>query len=230
MSASIVVAGTFAGVAALNLTINRAWTDITVPLWIPAVVVPGVLILTAGCVIYMYLRFRQVFRSASYWQRYAANLKAMVYRLENLAYFDPVTGLPNSNALERALKSENLDDRCLILMDLRNFGQVNKDYGHWKGDEYLRRFSQLIHDDSRRNEHIYRDRPKVTDEGLPTRHWGAFRSFRRSQGGDEFYILVFGTVVDGLGYLNRIKVGPMCSRLWQGRFSNPTMNSLSGQG
>ena len=194
-----------ASVAALN--VDRATNEIQLPLWAVGVFAAVLLGATAVYVIYTYFENRLLWEGISYWRGEAGNLADIVANLEDLAYFDPITGLPNATALERELTSAPHDQRCLILLDLQDFGRVNKQHSHWKGDEYLRNFSSMISSDSRRNEYIYKDRPKDSSALAASRKGSAtdaVKAFRRYEGGDEFYILLRGTIIDGLGYLNRL--------------------------
>lgn len=115
-----------------------------------------------------------------------AALAEAVSLLEDIRYFDPTTGIPNSAALERDLapggRMSGGGSRCLIKLDLEDFGRINKEAGHWAGDEYLRRFAAAVYRATRRDEAFY----------------------RRSQGADEFYILLRGDILSGLGYLTRL--------------------------
>lgn len=69
---------------------------------------------------------------------------------ENMARFDPLTGLPNRRFLqERFAESERLalvkeQNLGLIYMDLDRFKQVNDVLGHAAGDELLRRIGAAI--------------------------------------------------------------------------------------
>ena len=191
--------------AALNL--DQVTGEIRLPMW-AAVAAAAVLIgLTGAYVTYTYFENRRLWEGISLWRGEAQNLGNIVANLEDLAYYDPITGLPNANALERELSNGSDGNRCLILLDLRDFGRVNKEHSHWKGDEYLRTFSSMISSESRRNEYIYKDRPKDGSDLRSSRKGSpasAVKAFRRYEGGDEFYILLRGSIVDGLGYLNRL--------------------------
>jgi len=124
-------------------------------------------------------------------------LKSIMSDLEISAYYDVLTGVPNSRYLARLLSDKSSKGpRCLILLDLRDFGSINKRFSHWKGDAYLSRFASMVLQSSRRNEHVIKHRPLTTVESPEL--------IRKSSGGDEFYILLRGTVVDGLGYLSRL--------------------------
>ena len=103
-------------------------------------------------------------------------------------------------------KEESSAARCLILLDLKDFGQVNKRYNHWKGDEYLRQFSEMVTISSRRNEFLYKKRPSTQkdEETKAPESSEDVKAFRKNSGGDEFFILLEGTILDGLGYLNRL--------------------------
>jgi GGDEF domain-containing protein len=148
-------------------------------------------------------------RSAlSYFKNKSKGLEAKISTLRDLAYNDPITGIPNSNKLRQDIDTgEHTPLRCLVLLDLQNFGEINKKYNHWVGDEYLRKFSQMVANTGRRNEYLFKSRPfkaseKPTDEDDRK---DEVKAFRKNSGGDEFYILLEGTIIDGLGYLNRLQ-------------------------
>lgn len=186
------------GLAAIKF--SGATREVRLPLWVFIVFVLALVGGAAFAVIFMFFEARGVWDDRSYWRSEALNLRDVVSRLEYLAYHDPITGLPNTNALERELSTQH-GDRCLILLDLRDFKSVNDKHHHWKGDEYLRTFSSMILSESRRNEFIYKKRRPTKESAAPA---DEVKAFRRSEGGDEFYILLRGTVIDGLGYLNRL--------------------------
>jgi len=75
--------------------------------------------------------------------RYAIERKRTDLRLNQLAHYDRLTGLPNRQhfqeqlgaALSRASRSKQ--KVALFLLDLDNFKTVNDTYGHHAGDEFL---------------------------------------------------------------------------------------------
>jgi diguanylate cyclase (GGDEF)-like protein len=72
------------------------------------------------------------------------------HELEKLAYFDPLTGLPNRTLFCRSL--EDTLERCkqagtdgvLFLLDLDRFKEVNDTLGHAAGDELLVKVADVI--------------------------------------------------------------------------------------
>lgn len=78
-------------------------------------------------------------------------LENEVRRWRNLAQRDPFTGMYNKSYFEKFLndvveitKTEKLS--CgMILFDLDHFKSINDRYGHQKGDEVLKRVSELVH-------------------------------------------------------------------------------------
>ena len=76
-------------------------------------------------------------------------------KIRNLAFYDPLTGLPNrllfTNRLEVALASRSLGRmRSLLSIDINNFKTLNDTLGHHTGDLLLQQFacrlSSLIHE------------------------------------------------------------------------------------
>jgi diguanylate cyclase (GGDEF)-like protein/PAS domain S-box-containing protein len=91
-------------------------------------------------------------------------------RINQLACFDPLTGLPNRNVLrermERALSEWRPDNMCAIhFIDLDQFKQVNDTLGHTRGDMLLQAVAERL-------------RVAITDADVISRF-----------GGDEFVIL-----------------------------------------
>jgi diguanylate cyclase (GGDEF)-like protein len=129
------------------------------------------------------------------------HLESVLQELRIAAWYDVLTGVPNSRYLKHLLDDEQRssdETRCLILLDLENFGEINKKHNHWKGDEYLSKFAAKLLDSSRRNEYVIKRRSTRVEDRQK------IQAFRRYSGGDEFYILLNGPFVDGLGYLNRL--------------------------
>lgn len=72
----------------------------------------------------------------------AARIQFEVDSLERRANSDPLTGLPNYGAFQRALTDANEnrpfhDGIALLFIDLDNFKKLNDNYGHRAGDELL---------------------------------------------------------------------------------------------
>ncbi len=65
---------------------------------------------------------------------------------QELAFMNPVTGLPNRNAFERELNErvERQDKIAVAVIDVTNLKSVNDRYGHTVGDEVLRSTAILI--------------------------------------------------------------------------------------
>lgn len=104
--------------------------------------------------------------------------KELVQRIERLAYFDPLTDLPNRrllmNRLEQAMKisSRRRDHGGLLFIDLDGFKAINDTYGHDAGDVYITKIARRIEESLRESDTVAR------------------------LGGDEFVILVHDLGVD----------------------------------
>lgn len=201
------VAGFVISLVALDVTKGHWWVDVKIPLYAAVFIVVFVVIACALASIVAVLVARDARSALSYYRNKSKGLEAKISTLRDLAYNDPITGIPNSNKLKQDIDTDkDKPERCLVLLDLQNFGEINKKYNHWVGDEYLRKFSQMVSNAGRRNEYLFKSRPfkeseKPTDEGDRK---DEVKAFRKNSGGDEFYILLEGTIVDGLGYLNRL--------------------------
>ncbi|MFP4614924.1 MAG: EAL domain-containing protein [Thiohalorhabdus sp.] len=74
---------------------------------------------------------------------------ALEERLRRLAYFDPLTGLPNRAHLEERLSqalTTGEEGKALILLDLDGFKYLNDTLGHSAGDELLRLVARRLED------------------------------------------------------------------------------------
>jgi diguanylate cyclase (GGDEF)-like protein len=82
--------------------------------------------------------------------RIRADVDATESRLDYLAYFDPVTGLPNRHAaneqIERLIATvgRTSEGFALMLLDLDDFKMVNDTLGHDIGDQLLRELAQRL--------------------------------------------------------------------------------------
>lgn len=79
-----------------------------------------------------------------------SKLKATEEKLKNLAYYDPLTGLPN-RALFRVLLQKEIDQSVrsksllgIMYLDLDRFKYVNDTYGHSMGDRLLKKVSERL--------------------------------------------------------------------------------------
>lgn len=116
---------------------------------------------------------------------------------------DIITGIPNQlkwkEDIERISSKANSKSFYVILIDLENFGEINKKYGFSKGDEVIRTIALSIYDSMRRNEEIYKHNPAAEVAGKSL----LGKMYRRYSAGDEFLFLVQGTEDDALGFIWR---------------------------
>ena len=76
--------------------------------------------------------------------------KAAEQQIQNLAFFDPLTGLPNRRLLMDRLSltmANHARDKCngaLLFVDLDNFKTLNDSYGHHTGDLLLQEVAQRL--------------------------------------------------------------------------------------
>ena len=70
----------------------------------------------------------------------------MEEQLRNLAYFDPLTDLPNRNQLEKKIKEliRQNSQFALVVMDIDDFKNINDMYGHSIGDLYIIHIASLL--------------------------------------------------------------------------------------
>ena len=77
--------------------------------------------------------------------------------LEELAFADALTGLPNRRAVEEWTCQQISGARrhgyslCVALADLDNFKQVNDAFGHEAGDMVLKQFAEILKSNTRRS-------------------------------------------------------------------------------
>lgn len=73
---------------------------------------------------------------------------ALMLRLYREATHDPLTGLLNRGALNRALEQiiepDTTPNMALLMMDLDHFKRLNDSYGHAFGDDVLRDFASML--------------------------------------------------------------------------------------
>jgi len=87
-----------------------------------------------------------------------SELKAAQIQMENLAFYDPLTGLANrrlfKNRLEKAVKSVLRSGKSMALMflDMDQFKRINDTLGHDAGDEVLRQASKALSESIRRGD------------------------------------------------------------------------------
>ncbi|HTZ17801.1 MAG TPA: diguanylate cyclase, partial [Dissulfurispiraceae bacterium] len=83
-------------------------------------------------------------------------------KIHRLAYYDPLTGLPNRgmflDRLHQALAFAHREERsvCLVFLDLDNFKDVNDTYGHDFGDKLLKQVADRLNDTMRESDTLAR--------------------------------------------------------------------------
>ena len=88
--------------------------------------------------------------------------KACLTRIEELAYTDPLTGLPNRRRLEEQVETAIWDARsgsdtlALLFVDLDGFKAVNDGLGHAAGDELLQIVARTLRGRLRRGDLLAR--------------------------------------------------------------------------
>jgi predicted signal transduction protein with EAL and GGDEF domain len=117
------------------------------------------------------------------------SLKRQEDRLRYLAYFDPLTNLPNrrsfSEQLSRILKrsQRNKINAALLFIDLDNFKRINDSIGHGRGDKLLVEIAKRLTLEVREDDAINYLAPDENDE-----HDGTTEIARL--GGDEFTVVL----------------------------------------
>ena len=107
------------------------------------------------------------------------HLRAAEERVEYLAYYDTLTGLPNRNELAKRLDMEvsrvrrNQNHGALLFIDLDNFKYINDSMGHPAGDLVLQEMAQRLQTHLRADDTVAR------------------------LGGDEFVVILSGLSQDG---------------------------------
>ncbi|MGY1754552.1 diguanylate cyclase domain-containing protein [Blastococcus sp. SYSU D01042] len=88
--------------------------------------------------------------------------RAFLSRIEELAYTDPLTGLPNRRRLEEQVETalwnarSGSDTVALLFVDLDGFKAVNDDFGHAAGDELLQVIARTLRSRLRRGDLLSR--------------------------------------------------------------------------
>jgi len=88
--------------------------------------------------------------------------KVIEERIHRLAYFDPLTGLPNRTQMHERLDSmirqAHRNDQCIALLfiDLDRFKPINDSMGHPAGDQVLKQVAQRLQECTKRSDLVCR--------------------------------------------------------------------------
>jgi diguanylate cyclase (GGDEF)-like protein len=113
------------------------------------------------------------------------NLKEALGISEERRLTDVITGVPNSESLKEDIKKKlykNDKEKQCIYIDLKDFSEINDQFGANRTNDLLRTIAQIIYKRMRRDEKMYRVYP----------------------GGDEFIFIIYGDQADALGFSNRL--------------------------
>lgn len=108
-------------------------------------------------------------------------------KLAELATVDPLTGAGNRRALDDEMKrlissySRRKMPVSLVILDIDYFKNINDQYGHAVGDQFLKRLTGFLRDTIRQHERLYRF------------------------GGEEFVIIAEGDIDDALCLAEQIR-------------------------
>jgi diguanylate cyclase (GGDEF)-like protein/PAS domain S-box-containing protein len=103
------------------------------------------------------------------------DLRAAAEQIDTLAFYDPLTGLPNRRLLmdrlqhALAMTGRNQDKGVLIMIDLDHFKNLNDTLGHEQGDQLLQLAAQRLRESVRETDTVARlggDEFMVLAEGL----------------------------------------------------------------
>lgn len=89
-------------------------------------------------------------------------IDAQQKQLEQMAYFDPLTGLPNRRLLEILLQREYSSmqrfgyETVLIILDIDDFKKINDTYGHPAGDNVLKQLAEILKNNVRQSDTVVR--------------------------------------------------------------------------
>ncbi|HHU17668.1 MAG TPA: GGDEF domain-containing protein [Clostridiales bacterium] len=83
-------------------------------------------------------------------------------QLEQMAYYDPLTDLPNRRLLEKLIKQEYSamkrygHQSAIAFLDIDDFKKINDTYGHLVGDEMLRQMADILKNNVRESDTVAR--------------------------------------------------------------------------
>lgn len=126
------------------------------------------------------------------------NTNQLLLDSEKLRLMDFVTGIPNEQKFQMDLENRPKELFHLILIDLDDFGAINKKQGFQKGDQIIRTIAQDLFYKMRRDEEIYKRDYKLEESFVK-------RVYRKYTGGDEFIFLIKGDQYEAVGFLTRIQ-------------------------
>lgn len=115
-------------------------------------------------------------------------IEAQQKQLEQMAYYDQLTDLPNRRLLKKLIEREYSSmqryghETAIMILDIDNFKKINDTYGHPVGDDILRQLADLLKSSARESDTVARF------------------------GGEEFIILMPRTTVDeGCVFAERLR-------------------------
>jgi len=124
-------------------------------------------------------------------QKMRSNLNTSQQQVNQLAYYDELTGLPNRITLRHELdaminKCQRNDGHfAVVFIDLDNFKDINDTLGHDMGDILLKEVSRIIVENIRTDDYVVRQRESLEPDREESKETVVARL-----GGDEFTLLL----------------------------------------